>query len=955
MAKSNISRSITIKKRKIEVDVFNFISLRRGVKERKARSKYKELFTYTLTKTLNKSQQKVATSFAPETLVIAGAGTGKTSALLGRSKYLITDERVKAEETLLLAFNKKAAEEISERAHKMELNVVSRTFHGFARQILAQSVREHGKSSPSDFNSLESLEGIAFSKDEEIAEFIEKFFNSYIENDKDHMLEQYFSLLMVPQYSHENFTTIEEYAQFVRSGIPVTLAGERVKSHGEWLIANFLFCNQVPYKYEAPHEESKGTGLWYRPDFSLYQGIYIEYFGVDKNNKTLPWIDSEKYVSEMHSKIETHKNKKTSLVELTYQDLLDGKLVKKLRNSLENFSIPLKPLKAEAILEAANSVGYTNKLIELTKKFLGFYRAGNYDSQTILSKCQNEREKIFMQIFLNLYNAYLESLKSIKQTDFTGLILEATKILNSSENFVPFKHVMVDEFQDISKDRWNLIEGLRKSNPKIEFTFVGDDWQAINEFAGSDPEIMINLGNWDKKREQIFLADTFRMPQSLCKSSGEFIMQNSRQIPKELLAKGDTAGISKSLFFHWDTDVLDQIQNIKTIIDRIGDDSKDPNCELFIIARFNKTLPKLGQIDLFWEGPVHISTIHRAKGLEADYVIVLDVNSAGVGFPSQIQDDPLLNLVRDQDLSIKNASERRVFYVALTRARKATHVASSISAPSTFALEMQKADHGEHVAFEESKIASCPSCLTGWLVKKQKLRGLTCTNWPVCRFKTPACLICGESTSIDDPIKMIYKCAEHPADGVIKCKQCDWGAYEVKSGRNGLFFGCHLWSSSGCRGTKSIDENLELQPLPKLVDSKITSRTGKKWTLEEDIDVVELVIAGKNVEEIAIIKGRKASAIKARLLIWIEDSNSRLKNVPNKKSIDYSKHDEPWNVAESNKLKLLWENNTDITDITEALQRPKHQIISELFDIGAVTIDSIHKKNVNSYHKSKLS
>ena len=106
------------------------------------------------------------------------------------------------------------------------------------------------------------------------------------------------------------------------------------------------------------------------------------------------------------------------------------------------------------------------------------------------------------------------------------------------------------------------------------------------------------------------------------------------------------------------------------------------------------------------------------------------------------------------------------------------------------------------------------------------------------------------------------------------------------------------------------------------MDSKITSRTGKKWTLEEDIDVVELVIAGKNVEEIAIIKGRKASAIKARLLIWIEDSNSRLKNVPNKKSIDYSKHDEPWNVAESNKLKLLWENNTDITDITEALQRP---------------------------------
>lgn len=200
-------------------------------------------------------------------------------------------------------------------------------------------------------------------------------------------------------------------------------------------------------------------------------------------------------------------------------------------------------------MDAANEVGYTNKLIKLFTKFLGFYRAGNFEVEVIMSKCKSEREKVFMQIFLDFYRAYLDVLKSNKQTDFTGLILEATKILNSSEKFVPFKHVMVDEFQDISKDRWQLVEGLRKSNPNIEFTFVGDDWQAINEFAGSDPEIMISLGNWDKKREQIFLADTFRMPQTLCESSGEFIMQNTRQIPKQLIAKGDTAGNAESLFF----------------------------------------------------------------------------------------------------------------------------------------------------------------------------------------------------------------------------------------------------------------------------------------------------------------------------------------------------------------------------------------------------------------------
>jgi superfamily I DNA/RNA helicase len=135
---------------------------------------------------------------------------------------------------------------------------------------------------------------------------------------------------------------------------------------------------------------------------------------------------------------------------------------------------------------------------------------------------------------------------------------------------------MVDEFQDISKDRWALIESLKANNPNIEFTFVGDDWQAINEFAGSDPEIMISLGNWEKKREQLFLSETFRMPQSLCQYSGEFVMQNSRQIPKELIAKGDTAKYDQSLNFYWDTDPITHVENIKKLSLRLARMPKTP-------------------------------------------------------------------------------------------------------------------------------------------------------------------------------------------------------------------------------------------------------------------------------------------------------------------------------------------------------------------------------------------
>ena len=960
MARKLTPRSIAIKKRQIEVEVFNFISLRRGVKERKARSKYKELFTYTLTKKLNKSQQKVATSFAPETLVVAGAGTGKTSALLGRAKYLITDQRITGPETLLLAFNKKAAEEIAERAEKMDLDVVSRTFHGFARQVIIKSVNQLGKASPSDFNSMESLEGIAFSKDKDLTDFIEKFYDQGIDEKTKQLLQQFFSQLLVPYFQHDEFKNIEEYAQFVRSGIPLTLSGDRVKSHGEWLISNYLFCNQVPYKYEAPYEETKGSGLWYRPDFSLFQGIYIEYFGIDRNNQTLPWIDSEKYVEEMISKVETHKVNKTSLINLSYQDLLDGKLIIKLEKYLRDFEIPIRPLSTAAILEAANKAGYTSKIFELTKRFLGFYRAVDFKGEDLLAKCKTDREIVFGKIFLSLYEEYLSELSRMKQTDFTGLILEATKILNATSEFLPYKHIMVDEFQDISKDRWALIESLKANNPAIEFTFVGDDWQAINEFAGSDPEIMISLGNWEKKREQLFLSETFRMPQSLCEYSGEFVMQNTRQIPKELIAKGETASYGQSLNFYWDTDPITHVENIKKVIAEIGKDASDPNSELFIIARYNRSLPKLSEVDGLWAGPVSISTIHRAKGLEADHVIVLDVNSSGVGFPSLIQDDPLLDLVRDQDFSFPNASERRVFYVGISRARKATHVISSIKAPSTFALEMQKSESGEHIGFEESKISNCPSCKSGWLIKKEKVRGLSCTNWPVCKFKTPPCLICGEPTEMDVDTPNVYNCENHPNDGVKRCTKCDLGAYEVKTGRNGNFFGCHLWMSTGCRGSESLSEISNLKPLPKIKSESLTSngtsvdnRSGKRWTLEEDLLALSLFDEGLNIQEIAGELGRKASAIQGRFVRWIELSDPKLQVQIEKKSVDYKNHEEEWTDRDRNELLSLWESNIDLIDITERLERPKHQIILALFELEVFDLCLQYSEIIEKHYSSK--
>jgi len=443
---------------------------------------------------------------------------------------------------------------------------------------------------------------------------------------------------------------------------------------------------------------------------------------------------------------------------------------------------------------------------------------------------------------------------------------------------------MVDEFQDISAVRWRLLESIFHSNPSIVYTFVGDDWQAINEFAGSDPSFMLSMGNWSKGRKRVYLSETFRMPTSLCVSSGEFIMQNSNQIPKELLSSGPYASFDPSLVFHWDVSTDSSKENIKQVIERIGNDSSDPKCELLILARYTKNLPKLKDVDSLWKGPVQVMTVHRSKGLEADYVIIVDVNSSGGGFPSVIQDDPLLDMVRRLDGSFKHAGERRVLYVGLTRARRACHVASSIGAPSAFALEFKDSESGMHIGFEESKISTCPVCKSGFLTINKKLAGYGCTNWPVCGFRTPPCPTCSAPMQLVKENDVGYRCLVHSEARIERCPKCEWGALLLISGPTSNFLGCHLWATTRCKGSRSVNEGEKKSKSKKIkkvewspdVSYLSGSRIGKRWSETEDVYALTEVQAGRPIFEVAEKLGRNETAVMGRVCKWIVTGNSRL-------------------------------------------------------------------------------
>ena len=166
--------------------------------------------------------------------------------------------------------------------------------------------------------------------------------------------------------------------------------------------------------------------------------------------------------------------------------------------------------------------------------------------------------------------------------------------------------------------------------------------------------------------------------------------------------------------------------------------------------------------------------------------------------------------------------------------------------------------------------------------------------------------------------------------------------------------------STGCRGSESLSEISDLKPLPRIKSESVSevsdvsgSRSGKRWTLEEDLLALTLFNSGNNLEEIGDQLGRKATAIQGRFVRWIEMAEPRLQIQISKKSVEYENHEEEWTEPERVQLLSLWEQTLSLVDITEKLQRPKHQVIITLFELDCFEITELHVKMIEAHHNHK--
>ena len=538
---------------------------------------------------------------------------------------------------------------------------------------------------------------------------------------------------------------------------------------------------------------------------------------------------SNDYKEQIIWKRNLHKEKKTKLIETYSYEKSDGLLLKNLKNKLLKNKVKLKPMSKKRILDELNDKGKVTELSNLICTFLNHYKSNelNLDEIKIKSKQKPQKERClaFIDIFQIILNKYQDELKREKEIDFNDMIIKSRNFLQNNIKKTFFSHVIIDEFQDISSARYKLINALRELNPEIKFFCVGDDWQSIYRFADSELSIMLKYKDYfDGYTEKKELSNTFRFSQPLADLSTKFICQNPNQIKKNIKAQTNNNKPSVTICFDdSDQEGLEKVlKEIKKITDNKGDK------KILILGRYNHNinekfmdkheLKKLNK--RYPKFSINFKTIHRSKGLEEDYIIILDVNTGRLGFPCEMADDPLLELVMGEEDKFEHAEERRLFYVALTRARKHVYLVTDPSKQSSFVRELTKKENNYLInKLDADKISEleCKNCKTGWLIKRIPKNNkippfYSCSNYPLCDGKAQICNNCKKGIYIENKDSFYYECSNNDCkETADRCRKCGDVLTERNKRKNKKtkepFYSCDCGETQNLKGINKKTEN----------------------------------------------------------------------------------------------------------------------------------------------------
>lgn len=699
--------------------------------------KFNSLFDSVEKNPLVYTQRRACVVDEENNLILAGAGSGKTSIMVARCAYLLETKKAKSEEILLLAFNKTAAKELEERARKY-LNgatIQAETFHSLGLKIVSKSQKEITKVSK-------------YSNDEDaLKSFISTTIINLLNNNRELMEEALESIApeRLEIKSEFDFNTENEYLEFIKNEQIRTLNGELVKSYGELEIANYLFKKGIKYSYETPYKIKTSDDNFgqYVPDFYLEElDIYIEYFGLDKDGNVAHFIDKDTYNKSIEWKRTVHKANNTRMIELFYHNIQDGVLLERLSDELLQYEIKLSPEKIQRQLNIINDFFENIEISDKILSIMNLIKTLNVSYQEAKIKLEENQgsksDKFILKLTFEVIKEYSDQLSQNNEIDFGDMISKAIYFLKN-ETFLPkWKYILVDEFQDISMPRAELIKLLKEKSENCSLFCVGDDWQAIYHFAGSKSELVRNFKNYFGYFWQEHIDTTFRFNDKISSVASRFVMENPLQIRKNInsIKKSFESKVTIALKTSFNSD----LKIIDTFLRRINVNKNENKTVLFLHKeniplnvfkeKFNEKI-RNNYPDISF----NFLTYHKSKGLEADYVIALNMVGGKNGFPSDEIFQSIELKINPLDENYQYSEERRIFYVILTRAKEEVLLLSDIQNPSVFVTEL--INNNYEVRIEGAK-ALCPQCKTGFLVEKSTADGkrtfLGCT-----RFKEDGC------------------------------------------------------------------------------------------------------------------------------------------------------------------------------------------------------------------------
>lgn len=680
-------------------------------------------------------------------------------------------------------------------------------------------------------------------------------------------------------------SNINEYNEQIidsRTDKITTITNEILRSAQEVQIANYLYLHKIDYTYEAPYPyhilKAKKP---YTPDFCIKQGnkvAYIEHFGITEDGHHSYYTSEQlaKYKKEIIDKIALHKKHGTTLI-YTFSKYNDRReLLDHLQEELTKNGFDLEKRSSEEVFEKLVNTEenkYIARLVKLICVFINNFKTNGYnidDFYRFERGNTNVRTKLFLDICKECYLEYQKKLAESNSIDFQDMINDSARILREKEiakETLDFKYIIVDEYQDISRQRFDLTKEL-SNLCSAKIIAVGDDWQSIYAFSGSDITLFTHFCSIMGYGKELKITRTYRNAQEVIDIAGNFIQKNESQIKKSLISP---KRIQKPVIIETYSEDFDrnefkgkggkyfhlgkQVESvIGQIIEKNKEEGKGSGSSILLIGRYNFDARNLCfSNDFMYDeqnnkiiskkyryAKLEFLTAHSSKGLGYDNVVIVNARNEMYGFPSKVDNDPVMQYVVRDDKSIEYAEERRLFYVAMTRTKNRVYIVTPEQHPSEFILELIK-DYpnitlrGEINKNSESNIGTikkCPVCGYPLQLRWKKNYGLRlwmCANEPeVCNFITND--LNGGDMSVE------------------KCDKCKDGYLIVKRGNNGPVLGCTNFKSdgTGCDRLMSYDYY-------------------KRWLtegFEEDLSIDKPSYRQACAHEIPIVLQQKTSAIK---------------------------------------------------------------------------------------------